>query len=433
MGACFTVAKKKQSKDTTDDLVEEKLEASEDDPVTSEDTVTEAHAEETIVDDAEEHAHQMVEEEHAESGSLASKVLTGLVLLIAGGALALWGGPKLVPYLPSGMAPVAQFFSPGDFSGKEDVAALQTEISDLRAKLDQTVQASDLADVQQATETALVGIQDKLNATDGEAIEARLAEVETKLSGLAAQMGSLTESLSGVQASTEGLSVEASGQIAAYKAQIEGLMAEIETLSSQQGSLAQKIDDVSVVSERKVAEAEEMVATVTEEAATQVATAEIQKGLATLAKALESGSDLSEPLGLLSSAGLEVPAELSGFADTGIPTLATLKTQFSASAHQALKASIKANAEDGLGSKLGSFLRSQVTVRSLEPKEGTDTDAILSRMQGNLDNDALEAAVSEAAALGAEPKEALAGWLDSAKNRLGALGALSDLQSQFGS
>ena len=47
------------------------------------------------------------------AASLASKVLVGLVLLLLGAGLALWGAPKLAPHLPSGMAGVADWLTPG--------------------------------------------------------------------------------------------------------------------------------------------------------------------------------------------------------------------------------------------------------------------------------------------------------------------------------
>jgi len=113
----------------------------------------------------------------------------------------------------------------------------------------------------------------------------------------------------------------------------------------------------------------------------------------------------------------------------GVATLASLKTGFSSAAHAGLKASIKEQTPTGLGGKLSGFLKSQVTVRSLEPQEGTSADAVLSRIQGALDNDNLAGALSEATALGDASKSAMTDWLSSAQTRQNALNALSALSA----
>ena len=54
-----------------------------------------------------------VEEDHDDSG-FAAKFLGISGLLVLGGALALWLGPKIAPTLPVGMAPVAAWLAPGE-------------------------------------------------------------------------------------------------------------------------------------------------------------------------------------------------------------------------------------------------------------------------------------------------------------------------------
>ena len=72
-------------------------------------------------------------------------------------------------------------------------------------------------------------------------------------------------------------------------------------------------------------------------------------------------------------------------------------------------------------------MKSQVTVRSLEPQDGTSTDAILSRIQGALDNDNLVDALAQADGLNDISKSAMADWLASATTRQSALYAVSAL------
>ena len=47
------------------------------------------------------------------AGRCAARALTLLVLLLAGAGLGIWAAPKLAPLLPSGMAPVADWLTPG--------------------------------------------------------------------------------------------------------------------------------------------------------------------------------------------------------------------------------------------------------------------------------------------------------------------------------
>ncbi len=63
------------------------------------------------------------------SGGFASKALAALVLLIAGAALAVWGGPKVAPMLP---APLAGYLTPaGAGIDRASIASLEAEIAGL--------------------------------------------------------------------------------------------------------------------------------------------------------------------------------------------------------------------------------------------------------------------------------------------------------------
>ena len=119
-------------------------------------------------------------------------------------------------------------------------------------------------------------------------------------------------------------------------------------------------------------------------------------------------------------------------ADTGTPSLTTLRNGFAANAHDALRADAKANAGDGLTSKLGAFLKTQVGSRSLERQEGDSTDAILSRVEDDLTNGRLSAALSEANTLAPAPKEAFADWIEDLGTLSAAQNALADLSNSLG-
>ncbi|NIL96879.1 MAG: hypothetical protein GTO62_06995, partial [Planctomycetales bacterium] len=77
--------------------------------------------------------------------------------------------------------------------------------------------------------------------------------------------------------------------------------------------------------------------------------------------------------------------------------------------------------------RIESFLRSQLNIRSLSPRDGDDPDAVLSRAQGALAANDLATALTELDLLPDSGKAAMSGWTDQAKARLAALEAIETL------
>lgn len=353
----------------------------------------------------------------------SSKLLPAAVLLLAGGGAALYGGPKLAPHLPAGMAPVAEFLSPGEATARDQIANLEKQLA-TRIEALENAEAPDisaeLASLNSGIEERITGLSDQIAATDSGDIEARLAAVETQLSGLSASMETLTNKMAGVS------SGEASPELASYQSVIDGLRAEIAALSSKQGMIGQRIDEVAVKTDRRVEEADAKVEEVTQTAQASISDITQAKAISDIAAAIESGTGFADALTTLSDGGVTISAALMD-AGAGVATLAKLKADFSSAAHGALKASIKSEADTGTTSKLMGFLKSQVTVRSLEPQDGETTDAVLSRIQGALDADNLSDALMQAAGLNEVSKSAMSDWLASATKRQSALDAVSAL------
>jgi len=114
--------------------------------------IVEAETIEEVTEPVEEAFHEAQEayEEHEEQrGSFSSKVLTWLVLLIAGAAGALWGGPKLAPQLPEWAAPAAKFLTPGGDAAVQEVTALRGEVETQLAGLDTGPDAEQIAQIVQ--------------------------------------------------------------------------------------------------------------------------------------------------------------------------------------------------------------------------------------------------------------------------------------------
>lgn len=367
-----------------------------------------------VIEDAETDAAITVPQKKS---SLSTKVLGAFALLLAGGAAGLYGGPKLAPMLPAGMAPVAQFLSPGEASSTDKIANLEGRLN-TRLTAIENVEAPDITTqfnvLSENMSSRITALSDQVSAADSGDIEARLAAAETQLSGLAASIKSLSITPSG----------DGSVDVSGFQATIEGLKAQIETLSSKQGMIGQKIDDVAANTNRRVEEAQTKVAEVEQNAQATISDITRAKAISDIAGAIETGDDFSAALTTLIDGGVSVPSELSNVAE-GVPTLATLKAGFSDAAHAALKASIKQETPESLVGKLAGFFKSQVTVRSLDPQEGETTDAVLSRIQGALDGEDLAFALKQTVGLNDASKSAMANWLSAAQTRQTALDAVS--------
>jgi hypothetical protein len=73
------------------------------------------------------------------------------------------------------------------------------------------------------------------------------------------------------------------------------------------------------------------------------------------------------------------------------------------------------------------FLKSQVTIRSLDSQEGASTDAVLSRIQVALNNDNLTGVLFQENDLDEPTRLAMNSWLLAVKKRQAALDAVANL------
>lgn len=407
-------------------------EASEDDPIVTPDPEP---ASEFAADPEPEAIDDSPEDEEDIGSSLSTRVLRGLALIFVGIVIALWGAPKLAPLLPAGLAPVAEFLMPGQSEAKAEVAALRAEMETQLAALSNAPQdgvnqeAVDtaIAAYADSQKAELATIKDKLAATDGVEIESRIAALESHIEGVNAELKAVGERLS-MQITENGaaLSEEAASKLSGYQATLEGLKAQVTDLAAKNGALSQKVDDVAKASARRVEEAQI-------EASHQVANTATKKLLTDIAAALDSGAPFQTALtGLVEVANVEAPAALSAIADSGTPSWTTLRNGFSDQAHKALRADTTANASEGVVGKFSAFLKTQVGTRSLERKEGDSTDAILSRVEDDLANRRLSAALNEADSLPEAPKTAIADWIANLSALSAAQTALDDLNTALG-
>ena len=409
------------------------------------------------------------------SGGFGGLVLGGVIAAALGAGAAWWALPRLpAAWQPGPPAPVV------------DAAALS---ADLQARTQATLDAA-LANVRtDAAAAAIAAAQGELSA-QAEGIAARAAEAATAAadpavrSALAAmptpELGQETvQSLSQAAAAAGAeaarriiaespasdtpanlnatLSAQAS-QIAALGQAVDDLRAALpadlaQRLDSQKAALdelsarptidpetAQRVQQVadSVAQTqaqlRQASEAAtaELARVRAEAAALQDASAEAARrartaaAAATLSSALTTGQPgatggRDAAVAQLEQAGVAVPQALTA----EIVPLDRLQASFADAARAGLGASLGAG--DTGGSALGNFLRAQTGARSVEPREGGDPDAVLSRADAAVARGDIAAALAEIDVLPEPGRAAMKGWTDQARAWQAASGAVAGL------
>lgn len=150
--------------------------------------------------------------------------------------------------------------------------------------------------------------------------------------------------------------------------------------------------------------------------------------LAAIGAALDSGAAFPAELDGLAALSPELDlAPLRAFAE-GVEPLAALQRDFPDAARTAIDAAAQAGSEGGIGG----FLKGQLGLRSLAPREGDSPDAVLSRAEARLQAADLAGALAEADALTGPAADALQPWRERAERRLAALAAFAALDGKVG-
>lgn len=154
-------------------------------------------------------------------------------------------------------------------------------------------------------------------------------------------------------------------------------------------------------------------------ARTAAAAATLSSALTTGQPGATGGRDAA--VAQLEQAGVAVPQALTA----EIVPLDQLQATFADAARAGLGASLGAG--DTGGSALGNFLRAQTGARSVEPREGGDPDAILSRADAAVARGDIDAALAEIDGLPEPGRAAMKGWTDQARAWQAASGAVAGL------
>lgn len=298
----------------------------------------------------------------------------GFVPMVFGGvvAAALGFGAALyvLPNLPAAWLPAP----------REDITAALTQKLEAQSQEIAALQAMS-ADrgALEALEARVSDVSGQMSRLAGE-IEALKAS-EDAIARLAARIGALEKA---PVATASPLAVEA------YQREMEALRAEIGAMTAQ-------------------AEAKRASAEMTAQEALR------RSAMSQILTSLETGSQFGDALQSLSATGVDVPEALAAQA-AGVPTVAELSAEFPDVAREALGGARRAEGGEGFGA----FLKSQLNVRSLEPREGSDSDAVLSRIEAAVREGRLGDVLAEAAGLPEAARAPLQGWLEAVTARQAA-------------
>lgn len=278
-------------------------------------------------------------------------------------------GDQLEPYLPASMQRAQS-----DLTPIEEQLATLTETA--------TAQAAKIEALEnQPASTADIG-----------ALSQALDDLQTRLADLEARPVAAPSANDGVEAA----------EIAALR----------EALDAQQATLDAQRTDIAALLEKT--DAAEGIAR--SEASSLLARAALNR----VVTAVETGDTFTPALGdLEETLPVEIPDALRVAAETGVPTLSVLQSDFPEAARAALAAA-RAEIPEAEVEGLGGFLRRQLGARSIAPREGSDPDAVLSRAEAALRDGELATALGELEALPEVARTSMQGWLDAANARQAA-------------
>ncbi|MEP2892140.1 COG4223 family protein [Tateyamaria sp.] len=250
----------------------------------------------------------------------------------------------------------------------------------------------------------------------------RLAALETTvaksadLDPIAAEIGDLSERTATLKAQVDALAERP--QVVDVNVPEDALNAALadlrDTADNQQAEIDELLADARLIRSDTQAEAN----------------ATLQRAaLSRIMSAVDTGSPFAAALGDLEQVSeSDVPDALKAAAVEGVIPLAALQESFPDAARNGLAAA-RNNSEESSG--LSGFLQRQLGTRSVEPREGSDPDAVLSRMEAAMRAGHLGDALAEVDQLPEPARDALATWLEQAQSRYDAVSAANALADRL--
>ena len=326
--------------------------------------------------------------------------------LICGGIITLSFSTKISALLPSGMAPLARFLSPSEALAIERIQIYKLETDNRLNKIENIKHPNvdlKIKELRDEISNDIAQISKELTEIDNSKIENRLSELEKKITNTLTLVDEL------VFNSSKNVIINDSPLNKNYDLIIKKLRSEITFLSNQQNLLIEQFNTLKNANLN-----------------TFKKNSKDLNDFDKIKEALNFGGPYKLALEEISKKETQIPKALLDNSE-GVVTMNYLKTNFPTVAHASLKASLKQSDESGLGGKLLGFLKSQVTVRSLDAQEGNSINAILSRMQVALNNDDLSEVIRQSSDLNGAAKSEIKDWLSLAVKRQETVDAFSEM------
>ena len=344
---------------------------------------------------------------------------------VLGGILAAGAGCGLARMVPGGWPVQGNSALEAQIKAQEDsLAGLKAQLSDLAARPVQD-STEEIAALKSELQKMIADSADSAAVVDPAPM---IAEATGDIqASIAVLDGRLTEiEKRPVGGAGAGVS---SAAIAAYDRQLQDLRAQIAAQNGQGSDIAAQIEAVAADAKAQLAAAAQDAERLKAEAEAAVQTATTGAAMGRIRAAIEAGGPYAGAVADLTALGMQIPPDIAGLAETGVPTLTELQRSFPAVARDALSAALRAQTATGWGDRLTAFLRTQTGARSLSPRDGTDPDAVLSRAEGLLADGDIAATLAELGTLPAAAKDVLAPWVTEAESRQKAIAALSALSA----
>lgn len=323
----------------------------------------------------------------------------GFFSLVLGGLIAAGLGFGLAQYVPNGWPFSATANLDAQLKAQAaQIAALQARFENLPQH--QTLDPTIFERIKQIEAQV---------APDLDPIDKRLGALETRLGEI------------------ESMPADATG---VAPAAIAALQAEVQAL--RDASVGEGGQVLAAETEARLKEAQTAAEALKADAEKLAKASRQQIGLGQLRAALDGGGSYADVLIEYEADLGSVPAILAENAGVGVPSLFALQETFPAAARIALDDALRADLGQTLTERASSFLRNQTGARSLEPREGTDPDAILSRAEAALAANDLPTALLELAGLPDVAQTAMAEWRTTAETRILADRAFTEFSASIG-
>ncbi|MCC5984805.1 MAG: hypothetical protein JJU42_10605 [Rhodobacteraceae bacterium] len=318
------------------------------------------------------------------------------------------------------------------------IAALSGEVEALGSRLAELAEGprvtpDDLAQVESGVQASLDSGFAELTAQI-EAETQGLAEARAEAQEIAQAMGSLLQRLEraeAVLADLDGIDAALAEQGSALDEALSALSVRVASIQGAQDGLREEIGAVRAIAEERIEDIQAAAAAAAAEADRRAALAEARAALDTIAAALQSGAPFAPALARVETATDVIGQPLRDAADSGVATVGTLQEDFGPAARAGLSAALQGVESDSAYDRLGSFLRSQIGARSLQPREGDDPDAVMSRATQAVNDGDIAAALDELDALPSAGQAAMSGWMNAARARMDALSAFDALAADM--